>query len=92
MGPDLFTTDRELEQIGHVFKRDLVDPVRIGSAIWYLRLKATFHLTISMHGRHGMTKIQRNNCHDGRCVLSFKGKTSSVCIFDLTNARTKIAE
>ena len=35
MGPDPFGTGMKLERISLVFTRDLVDPVRIGSAIWY---------------------------------------------------------
>ena len=35
MGPDPFGTGTKLVQICLVFTRDLVDPVRIGSAIWH---------------------------------------------------------
>ena len=35
MGPDPFGTGTKLVLISLVFTRDLVDPVRIGSAIWY---------------------------------------------------------
>ena len=35
MRPDPFGTGRKLVQISLVFTRDLVDPVRIGFAIWY---------------------------------------------------------
>ena len=35
MGPDPFGTGTKLVRIILVFTRDLVDPVRIGSAIWY---------------------------------------------------------
>ena len=34
-GPDLFGTGTKLVLISLVFTRDLVDPVRIGSVIWY---------------------------------------------------------
>ena len=34
-GPDLFGTGTKLVRISLVFTRDLVDPVRIVSAIWY---------------------------------------------------------
>ena len=35
MGPDPFETSAKLVWICLLFTRDLVDPVRIGSAIWY---------------------------------------------------------
>ena len=35
MGPDPFGTGTKLVRISLVFTRDLVDPIRIGSAIWY---------------------------------------------------------
>ena len=35
-GPDPFGTSAKLVRNSLVFTRDLVDPVRIGSAIWYL--------------------------------------------------------
>ena len=35
MGPDPFGTGTKLVRISLVFTRDLVDSVRIGSAIWY---------------------------------------------------------
>ena len=35
MGPDPFGTGTKLVRISLVFTRDLVDAVRIGSAIWY---------------------------------------------------------
>ena len=35
MGPDPFGTGTKLARINLVFTQDLVDPVRIGSAIWY---------------------------------------------------------
>ena len=34
-GPGLFGTGTKLVRISLVFTRDLVDPVRTGSAIWY---------------------------------------------------------
>ena len=34
-GPDLFGTGTKLVWISLAFTRDMVDPVRIGSAIWY---------------------------------------------------------
>ena len=34
-GPDPFGTGTKLVRISLAFTRDLVDPVRIGSAIWY---------------------------------------------------------
>ena len=34
-GPDPFGTGTKLVRMGFVFTRDLVDPVRIGSSIWY---------------------------------------------------------
>ena len=34
-GPDLFGTGIKLERISLMFTGDLVDPVRIGSAVWY---------------------------------------------------------
>ena len=34
-GPDPFETGTKLVRISLVFTRDLVDPVRIGYAIWY---------------------------------------------------------
>ena len=34
MGPDPFGTGMKLVRISLVFTRDLVNPVRIGSAIW----------------------------------------------------------
>ena len=33
------------------------------------KLKATFHLTISMRGQRATGKIQRNNYHHGSCDL-----------------------
>ena len=42
------------------------------------RLKATFHLTISMRGQCATGKIQRNNYHHGSCGSSSTGKTMSV--------------
>ena len=35
MGPDPFGTGTKLVQISPVFAQNLVDPVRIGSAVWY---------------------------------------------------------
>ena len=35
MGPDPLGTGTKLVRINLVFTRDLVDPVRIGSAMWY---------------------------------------------------------
>ena len=43
-----------------------------------IRLKATFHLTISMLGQRAAGKIQRNNYHHGSCGPSLMGKTMSV--------------
>ena len=34
-GPDPFRTGTKLVRISLVFTQDLMDPVRIGSAIWY---------------------------------------------------------
>ena len=34
-GPDPFGTGTKMVRISPVFTRDLVDPVRIGSSIWY---------------------------------------------------------
>ena len=42
------------------------------------RIKATFHLTISMRAEHATGKIQRNNYHHGSCGPSLTGKTMSV--------------
>ena len=42
------------------------------------RVKATFHLTISMGGQRATGKIQRNNYHHGSCRPSLTGKTMSV--------------
>ena len=41
-------------------------------------MKATFHLTISMHGQCAMGKIQRNNYHHRSCEPSLMDKTISV--------------
>ena len=43
-----------------------------------IKLRATFHLTISMRGQRATGKIQRNNCHHGSCGPSLTGKTMSV--------------
>ena len=43
-----------------------------------IRVKATFHLTISMRGQHATCKIQGNNYHHGSCKPSLTGKTMSV--------------
>ena len=45
------------------------------------RLKATFHLTISMRGQRATDKIQRNNYYHGSCGPSLTGKTMSA-VFD----------
>ena len=37
------------------------------------KLKATFHLTISMRGQRATGKIQRNNYHHGSCGPSLTG-------------------
>ena len=42
------------------------------------KMRATFHLTISMRGQRATGKIQRNNYHHGICGPSLTGKTSSV--------------
>ena len=42
------------------------------------RLRATFHLTISMLGQRATGKIQRNNYHHESCGPSLTGKTMSV--------------
>ena len=42
------------------------------------RIKATFHLTISMRGQRTTGKIQRNNYHHGSCGPSLTDKTTSV--------------
>ena len=44
-----------------------------------------------MRGEREMSKIQRNNCHDGHCVTSFTGKTSLVSLISHMQAQ-KIAE
>ena len=44
------------------------------------RVKATFHLTISMRGQRATGKIQRNNYHHGSCGTSLTSKTSSVSL------------
>ena len=44
------------------------------------RMKATFHLTISMRGQRATRKIQKNNYHHGSCGPSLTGKTSSVSL------------
>ena len=44
------------------------------------KLKATFHLKISMRRQHAMGKIQRNNYYHGSCWPSLTGKTSSVSL------------
>ena len=41
------------------------------------KVKATFHLTISMRGQLATGKIQRNNYHYGNCGPSLTGKTMS---------------
>ena len=48
--------------------------------ITVVRVKATFHLTISMRDQHAMGKIQRNNYRHGSCGPSLTGKTSSVSL------------
>ena len=50
------------------------------SSLGLLRLKATFHLTISLHGQRATSKIQKNNYHHGSYGLSLTGKTSSVSL------------
>ena len=42
------------------------------------RIKATFHLTISMRDQRAMGKIQRNNYRHGSCGPFLTGKTSWV--------------
>ena len=44
------------------------------------KLRATFHLTISMRGQRATGKIQRNNYHHGSCGSSLTGKTLSVSL------------
>ena len=46
----------------------------------FLLLKATSHLTISMHGQRETGKIQSNDYHHGNCGPSLTGKTSSVSL------------
>ena len=45
-----------------------------------IRIKATFHLTISIRGQRATGKIQRNNYYHGSCGPSLRGKTSSVSL------------
>ena len=47
---------------------------------WGHRLRATFHLMISMRGQRATGKIQRINYHHGSCGSSSTGKTSSVSL------------
>ena len=44
------------------------------------RLKATFHLTISMREQRATGKIQRNKYYHGSCGPSLMGKTSWVSL------------
>ena len=55
MGMDPFGTCTKLVQISLVFSRDLADPVRIGSAIWYQmgQLKVILCGTVPFHFRTG---------------------------------------
>ena len=46
----------------------------------FYRIKATFHLTISMRGQRAAGKIQRNNYHHGSCESSLTGVLG---VFDL---------
>ena len=48
--------------------------------ITVVRVKATFHLTISMCGERATGKIQSNNYHHGSYGPSLTGKTMSVCL------------
>ena len=66
----------------HLFKlvlRDAIFPTTCVTKLEKpLRVKATFHLTISMRGERATYKIQRNNYHHGSCGPSLTGKTMSV--------------
>ena len=48
--------------------------------ITLVRVKATFHLTISMYGQRATGKIQRNDYHHGSRGPSLTGETLSVCL------------
>ena len=51
-----------------------------GLTLWDSKVKATFHLTISLRDQRATGKIQRNNYRHGSCGPSLKGKTSSVSL------------
>ena len=53
-------------------------------------LKATFHLTISMHGQLPMGKIRRNNYHHVTCGPSFMGKMMSVFLIFTQGTRRNV--
>ena len=53
-------------------------PEQLALKLSPVRLKATFHLTISMRGQRATGKIQRNNYHHGNCGPFLTGKTMSV--------------
>ena len=55
-GPDPFGTGTKLERISPVSTRDLIDPVRIGSAVWYqmgLIMKVILYGTVPFQFRTG---------------------------------------
>ena len=56
MGPDPFGTGTKLVRISLMFIQDLVDPVRIGSAIWYQMgplMKVIIYGTVPIQFRTG---------------------------------------
>ena len=55
-----------------------------------LFLKATFHLTISMHGQLPTGKIRRNNYHHTSCGPSLTGKTMSVFLIFTQGTRRNV--
>ena len=61
---------------------------------FFIFLKATFHLTISMCGQSETGKIQRNNCYHGSCGPSLTGKKMSVVLIfkQGTHRMSKIIE
>ena len=81
-GPDMFGTSTKFLQISLVFKRDLVDLVRIGSAIWYQMsplIKVMLCGTIPFQFRTGpmQTEWIRVTCF--RVMLSVRSSFYYLC-------------
>ena len=60
MGPDPFGTGTKLVRISLVFTRDLVDPLRIRSAIWYQMgplMKVILSGTVPVQNRSRINRV-----------------------------------